>query len=128
MTSTFFVMEILLAIVLAIIAGTNYSSDVSSSLGLETDQATELEYVAETTCEGIIVMEDVIAIVDTCEPSNYITGFTVYDQQTQNAVYSAGGCSNSCESYDLSQLAADTYFAEATTTSGEDIEAYITVE
>ena len=74
---------------------------------------------------GSIVMDDIVAFVNTGNPANSVTSFTVYDGP--NVVYYSTSCSGSSCDYDLSGLSAGTYFASAKTASGPKVEDYITI-
>ncbi len=120
-------MEILLGILLLLSLNTQDQQEANTAEDLGQNTKIEVENAASQS-QGIIVMEDIIAIVDTCDPINLINGFTVVDPKTLVTVYSAGASSSSYETYDLSQLSSGRYLAEATTTSGSNIVAFITVQ
>ncbi|MEM1321925.1 MAG: hypothetical protein AAGG75_16815 [Bacteroidota bacterium] len=66
----------------------------------------------------VIVMEDVIARVESTGPSRTITRFVVRDKVTQAIVFDQSGCQLTECSFDLSTLSAGDYTAEATQDDG----------
>ncbi len=123
MTFNLFVMEISTwAFVLFLSLAANSSSPEILQEELVSIGVTNAPTPAEEVVIGSIVVEDIIAIVDTGNSSNHVTGFTVYNSITHAAVYSSGSCGGSCCSYDLGSLSSDTYYAIATTSQGGNIQ------
>ncbi|MEL6867926.1 MAG: hypothetical protein AAFP19_26110 [Bacteroidota bacterium] len=90
-----------------------------------TNEATEL--ACDERPNGIIVMEDVIARVNSDQPSLSITRFVVYNNLTSQVVYDANGCGLAECTYDLGDLDSGNYYAEVTQGNGTTFGSYITV-
>lgn len=76
------------------------------------------------TAASIIVMQDIIAVVNTGNPGETVSSFTVYDGTT--VVYTDSTQSYTAQ-YDLSSLSPGTYTAVAITSSGQEIENQIVI-
>ena len=59
-----------------------------------------------------IVMDDMIALVETNDPTDAITAFRVYDSTGSQKLFEDNSCSTSTCNYDLSALSPGTYHAE----------------
>lgn len=129
MTQFFFVMKFLLVIALVFSFNANqFSTNMSKDdIGIENSQ--ELLESKENLGTVSIVMEDMIARVNSGDTTDPITSFKVYDNDLNHQLrFESYSCNASRCEYDLSQLPPDTYEARATAASGNFKYTEITIQ
>lgn len=122
-------MKFLLSIVLVFTMTVNqFSTSLLKSEDVQVTISDDSQAAKENT-NSFIVVEDMIALVGSGDPTNPVTAFEVFDDVSKASLFlSVSGCSLPECRIDLSSLPSGNYYAEATTANGSSFGECVEIE
>lgn len=128
MTQIIFVMEFFIVLVLTLFGSANPFSNDLAARSVEFTTPVEVDREVDFLVDITIVMDDMIAKVDSQDPSDVITGFRVYDLNNNQLLFEDNTCTSSVCNYDLSALSPATYYIEVDSNLGQEFRSNVAVQ